>query len=80
MQYELYSIKRIWRSKASWLLPSEEQKEGEDYFDIPLYRAVNPKRRALRETMKRLGLTGGRQKVKLRKMLNRNGGGERNDG
>lgn len=34
-------------------------------------QAVNPERRRLKAIMKQLGLTGGRQKRKLRKLLKR---------
>ena len=77
MQYEVIAVRRVWLNAEAYKKAFDSSitlVAGKDYFDQPLYRAVNPKRRALRETIQRLGLTGGRQKRKLRKMLNKQEG------
>ena len=77
MEYELAGVQRLFRNAASYTksLRGDEVKEGEDFVDRPIFRAVNTKRRVLREEMQKRGLTGGRQKVRLRKQLQRRSDG-----
>jgi hypothetical protein len=73
MRYEVWRVDRVYVTsdglkQAKLGYPGEKDV---DYVEKPVYRALSTRRRALRNIMRQVGVSGGRQKRRLRKLINK---------